>query len=81
MTKYSPGKEYKWELDDQFILNGNQFGLILNALRGFLAKPESQEIMLMMRAETELTDLLQKNVESGVVKEIVQNDKNVLKKT
>lgn len=70
MSKYDPNKQYKWEESDEFVMNGNQFGLLLNAFRTYLAKPESQEVMLMMKAETEITTLLAKGVESGLVKEI-----------
>ena len=70
MAKYDPSKQYKWEETEKFVMNGNQFGLMLNAFRNFLSKPESQEVMLMIRAEKEMTSLLQSAVESGEVVEI-----------
>jgi hypothetical protein len=70
MAKYDPSKQYKWEESDEFAMNGNQFGLILNAFRNFLAKPECQEVMLMMKAEKEMTSLLAEGVESGVISEM-----------
>lgn len=70
MAEYDASKQYKWEESDEFVLNGNQFGLILNAFRNHLSKPESQEVMLMMKAETEMTTLLKQGVEADVIKEV-----------
>lgn len=69
MPEYNPNKQYKWEESDEFVMNGNQFGLVLNAFRKILSKPESQEVMLVMRAEKELTNILANGVEQGVIKE------------
>jgi hypothetical protein len=70
MAKYDPNKQYKWNEEDEFILTGNQFGLMLNQVRSFLAKPESQEVMIAMKVEKEMAALLAAGVESGVVIEI-----------
>jgi hypothetical protein len=70
MAKYDPNKQYKWEETDEFVMDGNQFGLMLNAFRSFLAKPESQEVMLIMKAEAEMTKLLTEGIEAGVVREV-----------
>ena len=70
MAKYDPSKQYKWDESDKFVMNGNQFGLMLNAFRNHLAKPESQEVMLMMKAEAEMTKLLASAVEEGTVLEM-----------
>jgi hypothetical protein len=74
MTEYDPNKQYKWEETDEFVMDGNQFGLMLNAFRNYLAKPEAQETMLIMKAETEMTNLLKEGVAAGVVKEMVEPD-------
>ena len=70
MTSYDPSKQYQWKEDDKFELNGKQFGLILNAFRQYLSKPESQETILIIKAEAELTSLLKNGVESGEIKEM-----------
>lgn len=70
MAKYDPNKQYKWEESDEFVMDGNQFGLMLNAFRNYLAKPDAQEVMLIMKAEAEMTKLLVEGVEAGVVKEL-----------
>ena len=69
MPKYDPSKQYKWEENKEFSLNGNQFGLVLNTLRNYLAKPESQEVIIMLKAEKEMTSLLAGAVEDGSVVE------------
>lgn len=71
MPKYDPSKQYKWEETDEFVLTGDKFGLVLNAFRRILAKEESQTIIMMARAEAEMTKILEEGVESGKVKEIV----------
>jgi len=70
MAEYDPNKQYKWEESDEFVMNGNQFGLMLNAFRNYLAKPDAQEVMLIMKAEAEMTKLLKEGVEAGVVREL-----------
>ena len=70
MAEYDPSKEYHWKEEDKFSMEGNQFGLILNVFRQFIAKPESQELMRMIKAEAEMTKILSDNVKSGVVTEV-----------
>lgn len=72
MAEYDENKQYKWEETDEFVLNGSQFGLILNSFRQILSKPSSQEVLLAMRSEKEMTDILKKGVESGTIKEITE---------
>lgn len=70
MAKYDPSKQYQWEEDDEFIMSGSQFGLILNAFRQYLAKSEAQETILISRAEAEMTNILKEGVECGMVVEM-----------
>jgi len=69
--KYDPKKQYQWKEEDVFEVKGNQFGLMLNAFRSILSKPESQEVMLLMRAETEMTKVLAEAVNKGKISEMV----------
>lgn len=69
--KYDPKKQYQWKEEDIFEVKGNQFGLMLNAFRSILSKPESQEVMLVMRAETEMTKVLADAVNKGKISEMV----------
>jgi len=67
-NKYDPNVKYGWNKETQFLLNGNEFGLILNTFRTVLSSPEAQKILLLNRANDQMEDILQRNVESGNVK-------------
>lgn len=66
--KYDPNVKYGWNNDTEFVLKGNEFGLILNTFRTILTSEEAQKILLMNRANDVMESLLQRNVESGNVK-------------
>lgn len=70
--EFNPNKSYTWGHDAQFVLSGNEFNLILNALRMMLATEEAKKFMLMMRASDILEDVLAKGVKEGVVKEVAE---------
>lgn len=66
---YDPSKRYTWTPNDQFTLTGEQFGLILNSLRGVISTQEAARILLAAEANNALEQVLANAVESGVVKE------------
>ena len=68
---YDPKKQYKWELDDEFKLNGNEFGLLLNTFRAILKKPEAQEVLLANQANNVIEEVLKRSVEDGVSQEVI----------
>lgn len=68
-NSYNPNKKYTWTPDDQFTLNGGEFGVILNALRAILNTPEAAKILIANEANNVIEKSLAKAVESGVVKE------------
>jgi len=68
MADYNPNIKYKWDKETEFILNGNEFGLILNTFRTVLSTPEAQRILFLNNANDKMEDILQRNVESGNVK-------------
>ena len=68
--KYDPNKRYTWTPKDEFVLTGNQFGLMLNSLRGILSTKEAGKILLADKANNELEAVMAKAVEAGVVKEV-----------
>jgi hypothetical protein len=70
--EFNPNKSYTWGHDAQFILTGNEFNLVLNALKMMLATEEAKKLMVMMRATDILGDVLAKGVKEGVVKEVVE---------
>lgn len=66
---YDANKTYKWKPDDVFEITGNQFGSMLNAMRAFLNTPEAKNVLAIYEANKHIDDVLQKNVESGVIEE------------
>ena len=67
--KYDPNKKYTWTPQDEFVITGEQFGLILNSLRSFISTPEASRILLAVEANDTLEKVMARAVESGVVKE------------
>jgi hypothetical protein len=67
--KYDPNKKYTWSTDDIFVINGAEFGVILNSLRSQLATEEAARILLANRANNTIEQVLARSVESGVIKE------------
>jgi hypothetical protein len=66
---YDPNKKYTWTNDDQFVISGSEFGLILNTLRAILSTPEAAKILLANEANNVIEAKLAQAVESGVVVE------------
>jgi hypothetical protein len=69
MATYDPNKRYTWTPNDKFELNGNEFGLILNALRGILSTEDAGKILLANEANQAVERALAAAVEADVVKE------------
>jgi len=68
-VKYDPNKKYTWSTDDIFVINGSEFGVILNSLRAQLATEEAARILLANRANNIVEQVLARSVEAGVIKE------------
>jgi hypothetical protein len=64
---YDPNKKYTWTPDDQFVISGGEFGLILNTLRAVLNTPEAARILLANKANDVIEATLAKAVEAGIV--------------
>jgi len=69
MATYDPNKRYTWTPQDKFELNGNEFGLILNAFRALLSTEEAGRILLANEANQAVERALAAAVEADVVKE------------
>lgn len=69
MATYDPNKRYTWTPNDKFELNGNEFGLILNAFRALLATEEAGRILLANEANQVIERALAAAVEADIVKE------------
>lgn len=66
---YNPEKFYTWDRSATFQLSGEEFGAILNSLRGILATKEAQNILRAARANDVIEKLMANAVENGVAKE------------
>ena len=67
---YNPNLKYTWSPQDVFELNGEQFGLILNALRNVLNTPEAAKIILADKANQAIEAVMSNAVNRGIVKEM-----------
>ena len=70
--KFDPKKKYTWPTEAQFVLGGNEFGLLLNALRAIVSTKEAQTILLANQAGDALENILATAVENGIVVELPQ---------
>ena len=66
---YDPSNRYTWTPATEFTLTGEQFGLILNSLRGVISTPEAARVLLAAQANESLEAVLARAVESGAVVE------------
>lgn len=71
---YDPNKKYKWTPEDPFTFSGNEFGVLLNALRAILSTPDAQRVLLADKANDIVENALARAVESGVVKEAPEEE-------
>jgi hypothetical protein len=70
MTNYDSNKRYTWTPEDKFELSGQEFGLLLNTVRTFLASEEAGKYQLMMKANDVIEKLMAQGVENNIIKEI-----------
>jgi hypothetical protein len=66
---FDPRKKYTWAKEDQFVLSGAEFGVVLNGLRSLLSTKEAQNILMADESSKIMEKLLANSVESGVAKE------------
>ncbi len=71
---YDPNKKYTWTPEDQFVLSGGEFGLVLNALRAVLNTQEAARILIANEANKIVEGALQRAVENGIAKEAEDNE-------
>ena len=77
--KYDPAKLYSWKPEDVFTMSGEEFGLLLNAVRGILSTPEAARILLLDKANIAIEGMMIKAVEQGTVKEAEKSPEDVSK--
>jgi hypothetical protein len=71
--KFDPNKKYTWNMDAKFVLDGGDFGMLLNAMRAVINIQEAQTILLAKQAGDVLEETLAAGVESGLVVEVPEN--------
>lgn len=69
---YDPNKKYGWSPEDQFVMSGQEFGIVLNALRAVLNTQEAAKILIANEANKAVEGVLAKGVEAGFVKEMAE---------
>ena len=67
--QYDPQKRYTWKPEDNFTITGQQFGLILNLVRSYLATEEAQKFNLMVQTNDAIESIMKSGVEGGVIVE------------
>lgn len=72
MAQYDANKKYSWKQEDVFTLTGQEFGLFLNIVRGYLATEEALKFQGMVQANQVIENLLKKSVNDGIVTEVVE---------
>jgi hypothetical protein len=71
--KFDPNKKYTWDMNAKFVLDGGDFGMLLNAMRAVINTKEAQTILLAKQAGDVLEETLAAAVEAGVVVELPEN--------
>lgn len=62
---YNPTKNYKWDQNTEFVMNGPEFGAILNGLRTLLNTPETKRVLMALEASRTIDVVLARAVEAG----------------
>ncbi len=69
MATYDPNKSYSWGPDTKFVLSGQDFSLMLHALRGILSTKEATNTILVYELNKRVEDLMSVAVLDGRVVE------------
>ena len=73
--KYDPSRKYSWTPQDEFVLSGEQFGTVLNAVRAIMGSPEALRIMAISKANDAIEAIMVNAVKEGTVLEIPEPNK------
>jgi hypothetical protein len=69
VPQYDPRKKYTWSPDTQFVLSGNEFGILLNSLRQIVSTREAQAILRAADAADVIENLMSQGVANGDILE------------
>jgi hypothetical protein len=67
---FDPTKKYQWTPETTFAMNGQEFAVMLNTLRGLLSTEFAQSIIAAQAASEAMENLLKGAVEDGRAVEI-----------
>lgn len=68
-TTYDPNKNYSWQPEDVFEMNGKEFGLLLNTVRAILSTEQAAHIRLALQCNDAIEGIMHTAIEKGIVKE------------
>lgn len=69
VPQYDPRKKYTWSPETQFVISGNEFGILLNSLRQIVSTREAQTILRAAEAAEVIETLMAESVANGSVLE------------
>lgn len=77
---YNPSDRYVWKPDEKIELTGEEFAMMLNAVRSVLNLPEAPAILLAHQANQAIDGVMERYVSLGVIKsakpQIATDEKN-----
>lgn len=69
MPTYDPNKSYTWGPDTKFVLSGQDFSLLLHAVRGVLSTKEASNTILVYEMNKKIEEVMATAVAEGKVVE------------
>jgi hypothetical protein len=81
MAEYNPNARYTWTPEDTFQLSGQEFGLILNMVRSYLASEDGARFQLMSQTNEVIEKIMKAGVEADVIKEVLDTPTEALEAT
>ncbi len=69
MATYDPNKTYTWGPDTKFVLSGQDFSLMLHAVRGILSTKEASNTILVYELNKKVEEMMANAVAEGKVVE------------
>lgn len=69
MNTYDPNKSYSWGPDTKFVLSGQDFSLMLHAVRGVLSTKEATNTILVYELNKKIEEVMSNAVADGRVVE------------
>jgi hypothetical protein len=72
--KTNPANSFKWKPDAVFVMNGQEFGTILNAFRIILDSPEAKRVLFALQAKEISENILARAVQDGIVEEVKKEE-------